>query len=43
MARKIKVGILTHAAGAHVGAYLSALSACESCGEIVLGDPDGRW
>jgi len=43
MPKKIKVGILTHAAGAHVGAYLSALAESESCSKVVLADPDGRW
>ncbi len=43
MANKIKVGIITHAGGAHVGAYLSALAAAESCDRVVLADPDGRW
>jgi predicted dehydrogenase len=43
MPKKIKVGVLTHAAGAHVGAYLSALAEADSCGEVVLADADGRW
>ena len=43
MPKKIKVAILTHAGGAHVSAYLSALAAAESCSEVVLADPDGRW
>jgi predicted dehydrogenase len=43
MPKKIKVGLLTHADAAHVGAYLSALSASPSCDEVVLADPDGRW
>jgi UDP-N-acetyl-2-amino-2-deoxyglucuronate dehydrogenase len=43
MPDQIKVGLLTHAAGAHVGAYLTALAAADGCGEVVLADPDGRW
>ncbi len=43
MQNKIKVGLLTHAGGAHVGAYLAALAASEDCAEVVLADPDGRW
>lgn len=43
MANKIKVGLLTHGGGAHVGAYLSALAAADRCEEVVLADPDGRW
>lgn len=43
MPKKIKVGVLTHAAGAHVGAYLGALAAADSCGEVVLADADSRW
>ena len=43
MANKIKVGLITHAAGAHVGAYLQALAAVQQCDEVVLVDPDRRW
>ncbi len=43
MADKIKVGLLTHAGGAHVVAYLNALAATEACAEVVLADPDGKW
>ena len=43
MANNIKVALVTHAAGAHVGAYLTALAASERCDEVVLVDPDGRW
>lgn len=43
MADKITVGLITHAAGAHVGAYLQALAAAEQCDNVVLVDPDGRW
>ena len=43
MTNPIKVALLTHAAGAHVGSYLSALAAAEACNAVVLADPDGRW
>ena len=43
MPKRIKVALITHAGGAHVGAYLSALAAAERCGEVVLADPDMRW
>ncbi len=43
MPEKIPVALLTHAGGAHVGAYLQALAASDPCSEVLLGDPDGRW
>ncbi len=43
MPKQIKVGLITHAVGAHVGAYLSALAATDACAEIVLADPDAKW
>ncbi|QDU42018.1 putative oxidoreductase YcjS [Symmachiella dynata] len=43
MPQAIKVGLLTHAPGAHVTAYLSALAKSAACGEVVLADPGGRW
>lgn len=43
MANNINVGLITHAAGAHVGAYLQALAAAEQCDGVTLVDPDGRW
>ncbi|MCH2201654.1 MAG: Gfo/Idh/MocA family oxidoreductase [Fuerstiella sp.] len=43
MVNRIKVGLLTHAGGAHVRAYLNALAAAERCHEVVLADPDGYW
>lgn len=43
MAAQIKVGLLTHAEGAHVGAYLKALAETKECAEVVLADPDGKW
>lgn len=43
MPEQIKVGFLTHAGGAHVGAYLQALAETSACSEVVLSDPDERW
>ena len=43
MAASIKVALMTHAGGAHVVAYLSALAATEECGSVVLSDPDDRF
>ncbi len=43
MPNQIKVALLTHAGGAHVGAYLKALAETEECGSVVLADPDGNW
>lgn len=39
----IKVGLVTHAGGAHVEAYLQALAATAECAEVELVDPDRRW
>jgi UDP-N-acetyl-2-amino-2-deoxyglucuronate dehydrogenase len=39
----ISVGLLTHAGGAHVDAYLQALSQSTDCRAVELVDPDGRW
>lgn len=39
----MKVAFLTHAEGAHMGAYFSALAAAEDCSEVVLADPDKKW
>lgn len=43
MPEQIKVGLLTHAGGAHVGAYLQALAETSECSAVVLSDPDQRW
>lgn len=43
MAKTIEVAVLTHAGGAHVGAYLSGLAETEECSAVVLADPDGNW
>ena len=37
------VGLLTHAGGAHVEAYLQALAQSAECSAVELVDPDGRW
>jgi predicted dehydrogenase len=39
----ITVALITHAGGAHVGAYLEALAATDDCKAVVLADPDGKW
>ena len=39
----MKVAILTHAEGAHMNAYFSALAEAKECEEVVLADPDHRW
>ena len=39
----MKVALLTHSQGAHLGSYLSALAAAKDCDEVVLADPDNRW
>lgn len=39
----MKVAFLTHAQGAHMSAYLSALAAAKDCDEVVFADPDNRW
>ena len=39
----ITVALITHAGGAHVGAYLEALAATDDCNAVVLADPDGHW
>ena len=43
MANKIKVGLLTHAGGAHVTSYFRALAAADRCHEVLLADQDGNW
>jgi predicted dehydrogenase len=43
MATPITVGLITHAGGAHVEAYLQGLAAADSCDKVVLADPDGNW
>ena len=39
---KISVGVITHAEGAHLGAYFEALAACPEVDDVVLSDPSGR-
>jgi predicted dehydrogenase len=39
----MKVAILTHAGGAHMSAYFSALAEANDCDEVVLADPGNRW
>ena len=39
----MKVAVLTHAGGAHLSAYFSALAESEDCDEVVISDPDNHW
>lgn len=39
----MKVAFLTHAEGAHMSAYFSALATAQDCDEVVLADPSHRW
>jgi UDP-N-acetyl-2-amino-2-deoxyglucuronate dehydrogenase len=39
----MKVAFLTHAQGAHMSAYFSALATAKDCDEVVLADPGHRW
>ena len=41
MPQQINVGVITHADGAHLGAYLTALAESETVGGVTLSDPDG--
>ncbi|MCA9230962.1 MAG: Gfo/Idh/MocA family oxidoreductase [Planctomycetales bacterium] len=38
----LKVGFVTHAGGAHLDAYFTALAAAEEVGSVVLADADGK-
>lgn len=38
----IKVGVITHAGGAHLGAYFDGLAKTEEVASVVLADPDGN-
>jgi len=39
---KIKVGVITHAGGAHLGAYFDGLAKCEYVESVVVADPDSK-
>ncbi len=39
----MKVAVLTHAGGAHMSDYFSALADAEDCDEVVLADPGNTW
>lgn len=41
MPKQIKVGVITHAEGAHLGSYLAALAESETVGGVALSDPEG--
>ena len=43
MPESITVAVLTHAGGAHVGAYYDSLAAADEAKEVVLCDPDGTY
>jgi predicted dehydrogenase len=42
MPATIKVGVITHAQGAHLDAYFPALAQTEEAAEVVLADPSGQ-
>lgn len=42
MPDKIPVALITHAGGAHLGAYYAGLAASEEVESVVLADPDGN-
>lgn len=39
----MKVAVLTHAEGAHMSAYFTALAEARDCNEVVIADPAGHW
>lgn len=39
----MKVALITHAEGAHLSAYFSALASAGDCDEVILVDPSERW
>ena len=43
MSKQIDVAILTHAGGAHIGAYITALAAAPEVRKVYLADPSGRF
>lgn len=42
MARTIKVGVITHAQGAHLDAYFTGLAQTEEASEVAVADPSGQ-
>ena len=42
MSKAIKVGVITHAQGAHLDAYLPALARTEETECVALADPSGQ-
>ena len=40
--KPIKVGVVTHPGGAHLGLYFAALAAAQDCDSVVLSDPSGE-
>lgn len=43
MPKQINVGVITHAGGAHLGAYFQALAQAEEVTSVALSDPSGAW
>lgn len=39
----MKVAVLTHAGGAHLSAYFSALAESKDCDEVVIADTNDHW
>ena len=42
MPKQIKVGVITHPGGAHLGSYFSALAESETVDSVALSDPSGE-
>ena len=42
MPKRIKVGVITDAGGAHLGAYFTALAQAEEVESVALADPSGN-
>ena len=40
--KPIRVGVVTHPGGAHLGSYFAALAAAQDCDSVVLSDPSGE-
>ena len=38
----MKLAVLTHAGGAHLSAYFSALAESKDCDEVVIADADNQ-
>ena len=40
--KPIRVGVVTHAGGAHLSHYFAGLAAAQDCDSVVLSDPSGQ-